>query len=64
MKHHNRTGRPKLADETCRVQLTLPSELYDRIYLASRRDRVSVPELLRKAAVKLLLDQRGSTLSV
>ena len=64
MKTAARRGRPRLADETYRVQAVVPSEMYDRLYIASRRDRVSVPDLIRTALAKLLADQRGSTLSV
>jgi hypothetical protein len=44
-------GRPRLAsdDESVPVHLTLPSREYDLAYALARRDRISVPEVLRRA---------------
>lgn len=53
-----------MADARCKVLLTMPSDLYDRTYVASRRGRVTVPEIIRRAIVRMLADERGGTLSI
>lgn len=53
-----RRGHPRLDDddESVPVHLTLPSRQYDDLYERARRDRVSVPEVIRR-----LLDPNKKT---
>jgi hypothetical protein len=53
-----------LAPSRCRLQLTVPCDMYDRTYDAAREQRVTVPEVIRRAIAKMLADERGTTLSV
>lgn len=59
-----RRGRPKLAEHVCKMSLLLPCDVYDRVYEASRKSRVSVPDVIRHAIQKLLADERGASLSL
>jgi hypothetical protein len=45
-----RRGRPPLAEgqATTDVVVALPASWYDRLYQAAIRDRVSVPEVIRR----------------
>lgn len=45
-----RTGRPPLDDDddSVPVHLTLTSAVYDELHSRARRDRVSVPERVRR----------------
>lgn len=46
-----RVGRPPLADNdpSANVQLRVPGSLYDRIYAEASRERLSVPDIIRRA---------------
>lgn len=55
-------GRPGLShiEPSTDVCLKMPASMYDAVYLASRRDRISVPELIRRALFqRLLLDAQA-----
>jgi hypothetical protein len=43
-------GRPRVedADDTVRVEVTLPAYQYDYLYATARRTEVSVPEVIRR----------------
>ena len=64
MKQTRRMGRPPLSANRCKVHLTLPCDLYDRAYASSRKNRVSIPEIIRRAMTRMLEDERGATLSL
>jgi hypothetical protein len=44
-------GRPPLdaKDPSVKVCVTVPAHAYDRIYARAQQDRVTVPELIRRA---------------
>jgi len=45
-----RTGRPSLdPDGSVEMCLTLPAKRYDELHAQARAERVSVPELVRRA---------------
>lgn len=50
MKHHGRTGRPRVddTDESVPVCLVLPSRQYDALYRRAAERHVSVPEQIRR----------------
>ena len=52
-------GRPALSpdEDSTDVHLTVSASLYDRIYEAAARDRVSIPEVIRRALAKELETQ-------
>lgn len=49
-----RPGRPPLSDDgpTKPVCFALSCEKYDRLYARARRERITVPELIRRALVR------------
>lgn len=51
---HNKGGRPPLTagDTPAKVNLTVPSQMYDRAHEVATRDRVSVPTVLRRAITR------------
>lgn len=51
-------GRPPLTpgDPPARVQLLLAPDQYDKLWRLARREDVSVPELLRRGAQRVLAD--------
>ena len=57
-----KVGRPRLSDEpTEGIHVKVPISLYDRAYEAAERDRVSVPELIRRALARDLETQNRGT---
>jgi hypothetical protein len=50
MKHPPRRGRPRIdpLGEPVRVSLTVTAYQYDYLYAASKREDVSVPEVIRR----------------
>lgn len=46
-----RPGRPPLKDDdqSVGVHVRLPGEQYDRVFEQAQRDRVSVPEVIRRS---------------
>jgi Arc/MetJ-type ribon-helix-helix transcriptional regulator len=52
-----RRGRPSIADEpNTPVMVRLPDSTFDRVYELARRDRTSMPEVVRRALTRLLDD--------
>jgi hypothetical protein len=51
---HRRPGRPpvSLSEPSTDVHVTVPNSLYDRAYAVAAKERVSVPEVIRRALVK------------
>ena len=52
-------GRPSLApagEQPVRIQLTVAPETYDRLYRRAQDQAVSIPELLREGARRVLAD--------
>jgi hypothetical protein len=54
-----RPGRPPLDDndESVGVHVRLPSREYDAVYEKARRERVTVPEVIRRAVRSLREDE-------
>jgi hypothetical protein len=52
--NERRRGRPPLddADRSVPVHVKMPSRQYDDLYERAQRDRVSVPEVIRRALDK------------
>jgi hypothetical protein len=50
----DKRGRPPLDpdDQSVEVCVTLPSRKYDEIYERARRERVSVPEIIRRDLIQ------------
>jgi hypothetical protein len=46
----NRPGRPPLDkdDPSVSVCVRFPAKVYDRVYARAQRDRVSIPEVIRR----------------
>jgi Arc/MetJ-type ribon-helix-helix transcriptional regulator len=59
----SRRGRPPLSDDegSTPVSVKLPDSLYDRAYARASDDRVSVPEVIRRALVRDLETQNRRT---
>ena len=53
-----------MAPKRCQVHLTLPCDLYDETYRVSKLERISIPEVIRRAMVRLFKDQHGTDLTV
>jgi hypothetical protein len=51
-----RRGRPRLsaAEGSADVHLTLPEGMYDKAYSVASRERISVPEVIRRALSRAL----------
>jgi hypothetical protein len=51
-----RRGRPPLSDgePSESVHIRLPASLYDRAFAAASQDRISIPELIRRAVQREL----------
>lgn len=51
MEHRRPPGRPPLDPQhpSVKVCLSVPSDDYDAYYAKARRDRVSVPEVIRRS---------------
>ena len=53
-----RIGRPPLDPDSpsVRVSLSVPARQYDELYAKAQRERVSVPELMRRSFMRRKLD--------
>lgn len=60
----SRRGRPSLVpgESSERVCVRLPESDYDLAYKMATAQRVSVPELMRRAFRRLVTDERGGVL--
>lgn len=56
MADQRRPGRPALTDgdEPAHVNLTVPSQVYDKAASVARREGVSVPEVIRRGLTRYL----------
>lgn len=52
----NRRGRPRVCPNqpSTDVHLSLPEGMYDKAFALASRDRISVPEVIRRALDRLL----------
>jgi len=59
----NKRGRPALSpdESSTDVHLTMPASLYDRAYAEASRERVSVPEVIRRALSAKLETQNSDS---
>jgi hypothetical protein len=59
----NRRGRPPLSrtERSAAINVKMPESDYDAVYKMASEQRVSVPEIMRRA-FKCFMDERGGTL--
>lgn len=60
----SRRGRPPLSrtERSAAINVKLPESDYDVAYKMASEQRVSVPEIMRRALKRLVQDERGSVL--
>jgi len=49
----NKPGRPREVEDPVRVSVRLPGATYDRLDRQARREGVTIPEVLRRAAISV-----------
>ena len=54
-----RRGHPRLDpdDESVDIHLKLPSRQYDRLYLKAKEERMTIPEVIRRALREITNEQ-------
>ncbi len=57
----NRRGRPSVSpdEDSVGVNVKMPSSMYDRVYDRASRDRVTIPEAIRRAVTTDLETQNN-----